>query len=101
MTEKRKRSIPRIIKVFILLAAAAVLLLMTVLVLINRPTASVLSSAELDVLKSAGVLRVGVDEDVPGLFQNGDGYEKDCSMKAILKELRDAEETNVAKILFR
>ena len=59
----------------ILIAIAAVLLL-TVLVLINRPTASVLSSAELDVIKSAGVLRVGVDAGVEGLFYKGDGYEK-------------------------
>ncbi len=36
-----------------------------------------------------------------GFVLFGDGYEKDCSMKAILRELRDAEETNVAKILFR
>lgn len=36
-----------------------------------------------------------------GFILYGDGYEKDCSMKAILHELRDAEETNVAKILFR
>lgn len=36
-----------------------------------------------------------------GFVLYGDGYEKDCSMKAILRELRDAEETNVAAILFR
>ena len=36
-----------------------------------------------------------------GFVLLGDGYEKDCSMKAILRELRDAEETNVAKALFR
>ena len=36
-----------------------------------------------------------------GFVLLGSGYEKDCSMKAILRELRDAEETNVAKILFR
>ena len=36
-----------------------------------------------------------------GFVLYGDGYEKDCSMKAILHELRNAEETNVAKILFR
>ena len=36
-----------------------------------------------------------------GFVLYGDGYEKDCSMKAILHELRDAEETNVAKILFQ
>ncbi|MBQ6078535.1 MAG: transporter substrate-binding domain-containing protein [Clostridia bacterium] len=59
----------------ILVAIVAVLLL-TVLVLINRPTESVLSSAELDVLRSAGVLRVGVDSDLEGLFRNGDGYER-------------------------
>ena len=59
-----------------ILAAAAVLLLMTVLVLINRPTESVLSSAELAVIRSAGVLRVGVDSEIEGLYRNGDGYEK-------------------------
>lgn len=36
-----------------------------------------------------------------GFVLYGGSYEKDCSMKAILRELRDAEETNVAKILFR
>ena len=36
-----------------------------------------------------------------GFVLYGNGYEKDCSMKAILHELRDAEETNVAKILFQ
>ena len=59
----------------VLVAAVAVLLL-SVLVLINRPTATVLSSPELDVLKSTGVLRVGVDENLAGMFQNGDGYER-------------------------
>ena len=42
------------------------------------------------------------DADIEaGFVLYGDGYEKDCSMKAILRELRDAEETNVARILFR
>jgi ABC-type amino acid transport substrate-binding protein len=59
----------------VLIAIAAVLIL-TVLVMINRPTSSVLSSAELDVIKSAGVLRVGVDRDLAGLYQNGNGYER-------------------------
>lgn len=36
-----------------------------------------------------------------GFVIYGGSYEKDCSMKAVLRELRDAEETNVAKILFR
>lgn len=42
------------------------------------------------------------DADVEaGFVLYGGSYEKDCSMKAILRELRDAEESNVAKILFR
>ena len=59
-----------------ILAAALIVLLVTVLVLINRPTATVLSSPELDVVKSAGVLRVGVDTDLLGMYQNGSGYER-------------------------
>ena len=59
-----------------ILAAAMIVLLVTVLLLINRPTATTLSSPELDVIRSAGVLRVGVDADLYGLFQNGTGYER-------------------------
>lgn len=59
-----------------ILAAAAAVLLVAVLVTINRPTTTVLANPELDVIRSAGVLRVGVDTDVPGLFQSGDGYER-------------------------
>ena len=59
----------------ILVAALAVVLL-TVLVLINRPTATALSSPELDVIRSAGILRIGVDTDLEGMYQNGKGYEK-------------------------
>ncbi len=59
-----------------ILTAALIVLLVTVLALINRPASSVLSSPELDVVRSAGVLRVGVDENIPGLFENGNGYEK-------------------------
>ena len=36
-----------------------------------------------------------------GFVLYGNSYEKDCSMKAILRELRDAEETKIAKVLFR
>ena len=36
-----------------------------------------------------------------GFLLYGKSYEKDCSMKAILRELRDTEETKIAKILFR
>ncbi|MBR4906005.1 MAG: transporter substrate-binding domain-containing protein [Clostridia bacterium] len=59
-----------------ILAATVAVLLLTVLVLINRPTATVLSSPELDVIRSAGVLRVGVDTDLEGMYQNGRGYER-------------------------
>ena len=59
----------------ILVAALAVVLL-AVLVLINRPTATALSSPELDVIRSAGILRIGVDTDLEGMYQNGKGYEK-------------------------
>ena len=58
------------------LAATVVVLLLTVLVLINRPTATVLSSPELDVVRSTGVLRVGVDTDLEGMYKNGSGYER-------------------------
>ena len=43
------------------------------------------------------------DTDAPverGFVLYGKGYEKDCSLKAILSEVRDAEETKVAGILF-
>lgn len=64
----------------ILVATVAVLLL-TVLVLINRPTATALSSPELDVIRSTGVLRVGVDTDLEGMYQNGAGYERAVAEK--------------------
>ena len=59
----------------ILVATVAVLLL-TVLVLINRPTATALSSPELDVIRSTGVLRIGVDTDLEGMYKGGIGYER-------------------------
>lgn len=62
-----------------ILAATAAVLLITVLVLINRPTATVLSSPELDVIKSTGVLRVGVDTDIEGMYKNGQGYEREVA----------------------
>ena len=59
-----------------ILVTGAVLLLLAVLILVNRPAESVLNSAEMDVIKSAGVLRVGVDSGIEGLYQSGKGYEK-------------------------
>ena len=35
-----------------------------------------------------------------GFLILGSGYEKDCSLRSILSDLRDSEETNVAKLLF-
>ena len=64
-----------------ILAAALFVLLATVLMLINRPTATALSSPELDVIRSAGVLRVGVDAGVEGLYKNGVGYERAVAEK--------------------
>ncbi len=55
------------------LFAIALVLLLAVFVLVNRPTTSVLNSAELDMLKSKGVLRIGVDTDLYGIAQNGEG----------------------------
>lgn len=59
-----------------ILAAAVGVLLVTVLVLINRPTATALSSPELDVIRSNGVLRIGVDTDLEGMYRGGRGYEQ-------------------------
>ena len=42
-------------------------------------------------------------EDAPiegGFLLKGDGYEKDCSLSSLMRELRDDEETAVAKRLF-
>ncbi|MBQ1820724.1 MAG: transporter substrate-binding domain-containing protein [Clostridia bacterium] len=58
------------------LSAAVIVLLIAVLVAINRPMTTVLSSPELDVIRSSGVLRVGVDDGVTGMYQNGSGYER-------------------------
>lgn len=43
------------------------------------------------------------DQDAPfdgGFLLVGRGYEKDCSFRAVLSALRDAEETAVANLLF-
>lgn len=43
------------------------------------------------------------DKDAPydgGFWLVGDGYEKDCSFASFMRELRDAEETTVAGLLF-
>ena len=51
------------------------LLVVFVAILVNQPADSYLNNAEIDVLRRKGTLRVGVDENVYGLNQNGVGLE--------------------------
>lgn len=51
------------------------LLLVLVAILVNQPADSYLNNAEIDVLRKKGILRVGIDESVYGLNQNGVGLE--------------------------
>lgn len=51
------------------------LLLLFVAILVNQPADSYLNNAEIDVLRRKGTLRVGIDENVYGLHQNGAGLE--------------------------
>ena len=46
-----------------------------VAILINQPADSYLNNAEIDVLRKKGTLRVGIDENIYGLNQNGVGLE--------------------------
>ncbi len=52
------------------------LLVVFVAILVNQPADSYLNNAEIDVLRRKGTLRVGVDENVYGLNQNGAGLEQ-------------------------
>lgn len=61
------------IRPVLLIAGLAVVL--TLLILVNRPRSRVLNSAEMEMVKSAGVLRIGVDESLYGLSENGEGLE--------------------------
>ena len=51
------------------------LLLLFIAILVNQPADSYLNNAEIDVLRKKGTLRVGIDEGVYGLNQNGVGLE--------------------------
>ena len=54
-------------------------------------------------LPQAPVALTLADEDAPfegGFLLRGGSYEKDCSLNALMAELRLAEETNAARILF-
>lgn len=46
-----------------------------VAILVNQPADSYLNNAEIDVLRRKGTLRVGIDENIYGLNQNGVGLE--------------------------
>ncbi len=46
-----------------------------VAILVNQPADSYLNNAEIDVLRKKGTLRVGIDENIYGLNQNGVGLE--------------------------
>ena len=46
-----------------------------VAILVNQPADSYLNNAEIDVLRKKGTLRVGIDESIYGLNQNGVGLE--------------------------
>lgn len=81
-----------------ILVATVVVLLLTVLMLINRPTATVLSSPELDVIRSAGVLRVGVDTDLEGMYKNGTGYEKAVAEKLATLIFGDTEGLTLVEV---
>ena len=52
------------------------LFLVFIAILVNQPADSYLNNAEIDVLRRKGTLRVGVDENIYGLNQNGVGLEQ-------------------------
>ena len=58
-----------------LLFLLGTLLVLFLAILINQPADSYLNNAEIDVLRRKGTLRVGIDENVYGLNQNGVGLE--------------------------
>ena len=57
------------------LIATGCVLLLAVLVLVNRPTETVLNSAEMDMVRNRGMIHIGVDTDVEGLYVDGVGLE--------------------------
>lgn len=56
-----------------------------------------------EAIKTVSIPLTLSDKEAPvdaGFLLLAGSYEKDCSMKAVLNDLREREETNVAKILF-
>ena len=63
-----------------LLLVAAFAVLLTLLILVNQPRSRVLNSAEMEMVRSTGVLRIGVDDGIAGLYQNGKGLETEIGL---------------------
>ena len=82
-----------------MLIGLAVVLLLVVILLINSPTQSYLGSAEMDVVRSRGILRVGVDTSVYGLNVDGNGYEAELA-RAVAAEIfgEDAEALSLVEV---
>ena len=63
-----------------LLLVAGFAVLLTLLILVNQPRSRVLNSAEMEMVRSTGVLRIGVDDGISGLYLNGKGLETDIGL---------------------
>ncbi len=68
-----------------LLFGLGMLAVILVAILVNQPADSYLNNAEIDVLRKKGTLRVGIDENIYGLNQNGTGLEP--ALSAALSEV--------------
>ncbi|HPF54328.1 MAG TPA: hypothetical protein P5116_04690 [Eubacteriales bacterium] len=62
-----------------ILVGLALVVVVLLMILINNPTESLLSTADIDVVRSKGMLRIGVDENVYALNVNGAGLEVDIA----------------------
>ncbi len=62
------------------LFGAVLLLVLALLIVINQSSSTLLSSPGLDVLRSKGSLKIGVDTNRKGLYQNGSGLECDLGL---------------------
>lgn len=70
---------------------AGALLLILLIIWINEPSLSALSNADLDLVRSKGSLKVGVDQSLYGLNQNGQGLEGEIA-QALSEFLFSAED---------
>ena len=68
-----------------LLFGLGMLAVILVAILVNQPADSYLNNAEIDVLRKKGTLRVGIDENICCLNQNGAGLEP--ALSAALSEV--------------